>query len=474
MSYNKKAHLRQNIDAIKLALRLDKENRTATQEEREILSAYSGFGGIKAILNPADKPEDMARWSKSEVELFPLVQELHEVLRENSETPEQYKRYVSSLKSSILTAFYTPKPFIDALAKALQGSGITPTRFLEPSAGTGAFISSFKDIAPEADVTSFEKDLLTGKILSHLYPQDKVRIEGYEKMEGRYVQHFDVIASNIPFGDVSVFDPLLSNHEIPAVKQSTQAIHNYFFVKSVMSAREGGVIAFITSQGVLNSEQNKPIREYLMNTCDVVSAIRLPNNLFSDHAGTEVGSDLIILQRNNNRGQLNQRQKDFIESRKLSNGISINNLFRDFGRVVQTHSKTGTDPYGKPAIVFTHEGGIEGIAKDLQQMLKEDFSQHLDLERYHINAPVQQDAQNANLLSNDLNPLWQAHDLDPFWQEIEDHLFSNGNNLGEKEKIAMTQVPLLKIFRLYNQKAFFWIWTIAIKKEPTPRRNPNP
>ncbi|MDT9694049.1 hypothetical protein Q5762_38130, partial [Streptomyces sp. P9(2023)] len=92
-----------------------------------------------------------------------------------------------------------------------------PNRFLEPSAGTGAFISSFNNIAPEADVKSFEKDLLTGKILSHLYPQDKVRLEGYEKMDGRYAQHFDVIASNIPFGDVSVFDPLLSNHEIPAV-----------------------------------------------------------------------------------------------------------------------------------------------------------------------------------------------------------------------------------------------------------------
>ena len=475
MSYNKKAHLRQNIDAIKLALKLDKENRTAIQEEREILSAYSGFGGIKAILNPADKPEDIARWSKSEVELFPLVQELHEVLRENSETQEQYKRYVSSLKSSILTAFYTPKPVIDALAGALRNSGITPNRFLEPSAGTGAFISSFKNIAPEADVTSFEKDLLTGKILSHLYPQDKVRIEGYEKMEGRYAQHFDVIASNIPFGDVSVFDPLLSNHEIPAVKQSTQAIHNYFFVKSVMSAREGGVIAFITSQGVLNSEQNKPIREYLMNTCDVVSAIRLPNNLFSDHAGTEVGSDLIILQRNNNRGQLNQRQKDFIESRKLSNGISINNLFRNFGRVVQTHSKTDTDPYGKPAIVFTHDGGIEGIAKDLQQMLKEDFSQHLDLERYHINAPVQQDAQNANLLSNDLNPLWQAHDLDPFWQEIEDHLFSDGNNLGDKEKKSVIQVQSAENISTVQSKSPLWdMDDLAIKKEPTPETKSQP
>jgi hypothetical protein len=475
MSYNKKTHLRQNIDAIKLALRLDKENRTATPEEREILSAYSGFGGIKAILNPADKPEDMARWSKSEVELFPLVQELHEVLRENSATPEEYKRYVGSLKTSILTAFYTPKPVIDALTGALKDSGITPTRFLEPSAGTGAFISSFKDIAPEADVTGFEKDLLTGKILSHLYPQDKVRVEGYEKMKGRYSQHFDVVASNIPFGDVAVFDPLLSNHEIPAVKQSTQAIHNYFFVKSVMAAREGGLIAFITSQGVLNSEQNKPIRQHLMNTCDVVSAIRLPNNLFTENAGTEVGSDLIILQRRNENILPSQRQQDFIESRKLSNGISINNLFRDFGRVVQTHYKTDTDPYGKPAIVFTHDGGIEGIAKDLRQMLKEDFSKHLDLERYHINAPVQQIAQNQNPLSDDLNPLWQAHDLDPFWREVENHLSPDDKNLGEKENESVTQVQSAENVSTAQFKGtLFDMDDPAIKKEPTPEANPQP
>ena len=480
MSYNKRTHLRQNIDAIKLALRLDKEHRKATPEEREILAKYSGFGGIKAILNPADKPEDIQRWSKSEVELFTLVQELHEVLRESSPTPEVYKRYVSSLKSSILTAFYTPKPVIDTLADALKDSGITPIRFLEPSAGTGAFISSFKETAPEAKVTGFEKDLLTGKILSHLYPDDKVRIEGYEKMEGRYSQHFDVIASNIPFGDISIFDPLLSNHEIPAVKQSTQAIHNYFFVKSVMSAREGGIIAFITSQGVLNSEQNKPIREYLMNTCDVVSAIRLPNNLFSDHAGTEVGSDLIILQRNNKSIVPSQRQQDFIESRKLSNGISINNLFRDFDRVVQTSSKIDTDPYGKPAIVFTHEGGVEGIAKDLRQMLKEDFSQHLDLQRYQTYAQNTAERQVATAVevkptlesnTNDLNPLWQAEELDPFWQAIEDDWFP-GKNQSEMIKPAIESKPEPPKQQQNYSGTLFDMDDLAIKKEPTPEAKP--
>ncbi len=475
MSYNKRTHLRLNIDAIKLALRLDKEQKKATPEEREILAKYSGFGGIKAILNLADKPEDIQRWPKSEIELFPLVQELHEVLRDNSPTPEVYKRYVSSLKSSILTAFYTPKPVIDALADALKDSGITPTRFLEPSAGTGAFIYSFKETVPEAKITSFEKDLLTGKILSHLYPDDKVRIEGYEKMEGRYSQHFDVIASNIPFGDVSVFDPLLSNHEIPAVKQSTQAIHNYFFVKSVMSAREGGIIAFITSQGVLNSEQNKPVREYLMNTCDMVSAIRLPNNLFSDHAGTEVGSDLIVLQRNNKNIVPSQRQQDFIESRKLSNGISINNLFRDFDRVIQTKSKIDTDPYGKPAIVFTHEGGVDGIAKDLRQMLKEDFSQHLDLQRYLQNTPGHQQSQAALTVetrsSNDLDPLWQTDELDPFWQAIEDDWIPDGNQ-SETVKPTVENKPEPPKQQTTYSGTLFDMDDPAIKKEPTPEAKP--
>ena len=388
MSYNKKAHLRQNIDAIKLAFTLEREQRKATDEEHKILAAYSGFGGIKAILNPADKPEDIGQWSKSDSELFPLVSELHNILREASDTPEEYKRYFNSLKTSILTAFYTPKPVIDAIAEALHEADIKPTRFLDPSAGVGAFVSSFTETAPDSEIHCFEKDLLTGKILSHLHPDAKVRIEGYEKMEERYSQHFDLIASNIPFGDTAVFDPMISNHKSPVVRQSSKAIHNFFFTKSIMAAREGGIIAFITSQGVLNSEQNRPIREYMMQTCDLVSAIRLPNNLFTDNAGTEVGSDLIILQKNTNPDKsLSQHNLNFIETRRLSNGISINNHFQDFSSVVQTASHIDTDPYGKPAIIFTHSGGIEGIAKDLRKELAYDFKTFLDSLYYDMNDP---------------------------------------------------------------------------------------
>ena len=477
MGYNKRIHLRQNIDAIRLALILDKERREAKPEERSVLSLYSGFGGLKAILNPVDKPEDIRHWSKSEAELFPLVAELHQVLREHSSTPEAYKQYIGSLKNSVLTAFYTPKPVVDILAKTLKESGIEPMRFLEPSAGTGAFIEAFKEEILESRYMAFEKDLLTGKILSHLYPDEYIRTEGYQKIENRYSGYFDVIASNIPFGDVAVFDPQFSNHKHPAVKQSTQAIHNYFFTKSVQTAREGGIIAFITSQGVLNSEQNKPVREYLMTGCSLVSAIRLPNNLFSDYAGTDVGSDLIILQRKSENTSLSPREQDFIESRKLSNGISINNLFRDFSRVVQTHSKVDTDPYGKPAIVFTHEGGIDGIARDLGQMLKEDFARHLDLRHYHIYTH-QEEIKSAAQLDWEENPLGledvfsdeeleeirlsneqqltleetrptfnqetsrSPDDLDPFWQAVEDEWFPEEKKFWNQEEKGQSRVIL--------------------------------
>ena len=455
MSYNKRIHLRQNIDAIRMALILDKEQREATPEERSVLSLYSGFGGIKAILNPADKPEDIRHWSKSEAELFPLVMELHEILRENSSNPEKCRQYIGSLKNSVLTAFYTPKPVVDILTKALKESGIEPMRFLEPSAGTGAFIDAFKEDFLKSKYMAFEKDLLTGKILSHLYPDEAVRIEGYQKIESRYSEYFDVIASNIPFGDVAVFDPQFSNHKHPAVKQSTQSIHNYFFTKSAQTAREGGIIAFITSQGVLNAEQNKPIREYLMTACNLVSAVRLPNNLFSDYAGTDVGSDLIILQRKNEKTSLNQREQDFIESRKLSNSISINNLFRDFSRVVQTQSKVDTDPYGKPAVVFTHEGGIDGIAQDLGQMLKEDFARHLDLQHYHTYSHKEERKSTAQLDLKENSLGFKDVSSDKQLKEIESSTVQQSHPSGERYQPTQEDIQSFSEFMNESDRNFF-------------------
>ena len=379
MAYNKTEHLRGNIEAIRRAFALEREQRAATPEERDVLRVYSGFGAIKEVLEPLPH--------KKKTALTPLIEELHAVLKENTDGEREYKHYMDGIKASVLTAFYTPEPVTDTIARMLYNAGAVPVRALEPSAGTGAFVEYLRRYNEEAEITCFEKDPMTGLILSRLYPDATVRVQGLETIEPVYEGHFDLITSNIPFGDVSLFDPAFSNSRDPVRRQGAWAIHNYFFMKSVDLVRDGGLVAFITSQGMVDSERNKPVREWLMERCDLVAAVRLPNNLFTDHAGTEVGSDLIILQKNSVARPLSERQRDFIETRTLSNGITVNNSFRSLDRVVQTSAKVGTNPYGKPAMEFTYTGGVEGIARALADMLAEDMERHFNQELYESHVP---------------------------------------------------------------------------------------
>ncbi len=143
---------------------------------------------------------------------------------------------------------------------------------------------------------AYEKDLLTGKILSALHSSILTRIEGFEKIERDFNGYFDVAASNVPFGDFAVADPAYAVSKDVAYRQATKTIHNYFFLKALDQVREGGLVAFIASQGVMNA--GSPfIRMELVKRADLVAALRLPNNTFSDNAGTDAGSDLIILQK---------------------------------------------------------------------------------------------------------------------------------------------------------------------------------
>jgi len=394
MSFNKKAHLTANIEAIRLAFALEKEHRQPTAKERVAIQLYSGFGGLKCILNPAQTLSDYAYWPKSELDLYPLVAELQVLIHENSNTEEQYKRYWGSLKNSILTSFYTPTEIVTTIADTLQKSGITPSRFLDPSAGMGEFISAFQQTAAEgSSIMSFEKDLLTGKLLSQLYPNNTVNINGFEEIESRYNNYFNVVSSNIPFGDVSAFDFGFSKSKDKAKQQSTRTIHNYFFIKGVETLREGGILAFITSQGVMNSPQNEVIRQWLMDNANFISAVRLPNNLFVDSANTEVGSDLIVLQKNSAKTELTEDEKLFVKSSLLSSGVVTNSYFKNTQRIVHTKGSLDTDQYGKPAMVFLHEGGVKGMANDLRVMLTDDFSQRLNIELYaqhNIQSPILQ------------------------------------------------------------------------------------
>ena len=410
MSFNKKAHLSGNIEAIKLAFALEKEHRQPTVEEKVAIQRYSGFGGLKCILNPTQTLGDEAYWSKSELDLFPLVAELQVMIRENCNSEEQYKRYWGSLKNSILTSFYTPSEIVTTLADTLQKSGITPSRFLDPSAGMGEFISAFMQTVPEdSSIMSFEKDLLTGKLLSQLYPKSMVNINGFEEIESRYNNYFDVVSSNIPFGDVSAFDFAFTKSKEKAKQQSTRAIHNYFFIKGVDTLREGGILAFITSQGVMNSPQNEVIRQWLMDNTNFVSAVRLPNNLFIDSANTEVGSDLIVLQKNSAKTELTEDEKLFVKSSFLSSGVVTNSYFKNTQRVVHTKGSLDTDQYGKPAMVFLHDGGVVGMAKDLGIMLNDDFYNRLNLELFEQNQ-FQSSTQRNPISTNATSILSQPQD----------------------------------------------------------------
>lgn len=403
MAYNKKAHLKDNIEAIKLAFTLEREGRTATSEEQSVLRAYSGFGGIKAVLNPASGLADLARWTKSDRELFPLVSQLHSVIRNHSKDEAEYKRYFSSLKNSVLTAFYTPQDIVSVLASELGNHGIVPSRFLDPSSGTGVFVDAFQQQLsghklPHPDVVCYEKDLLTGKILSHLHPEAKVEITGYENSGLHYLNHFDLAASNIPFGDMAVFDPSFTKSKSLVRQQAAKSLHNYFFLKGLDNLRAGGIMAYITSQGVLDSQSNQEIRHLLMQQSRLVSAIRLPNNLFTDGAGTEVGSDLIILQKRANRTeQLTQDEHDFIISTKRADGFSVNNyIFRNIP-IIYTKATVGTDPYGHPAMVYLHEGGLPAIASQLRSIIKNDFYSRLDVPLYQQFLPVEEKQKKDNM-----------------------------------------------------------------------------
>lgn len=284
---------------------------------------------------------------------------------------------MDAMKQSVLTAFYTPPEITGTIADVLHEHGIRPDRVLEPSAGVGAFVDAVLENKPDADIMAFEKDLMTGKILGYLHPDQKVRVQGFEKIEKPFTDYFDLAISNIPFGDVAVFDPEFTGSQDPARRSAPKAIHNYFFLKSLDAVREGGIVAFITSQGVLDAPSNAPIREYMMRNANLVGVARLPNNLFTDNAGTEVGSDLIILQKNSGKKrELYDYEELFVQTEKTPIGSFQNGYVGSIGMIPHSDLISGTDPYGKPAYKVMHRDGIEQMAEDLRE--------HMDIELYKL------------------------------------------------------------------------------------------
>ena len=402
MAYNKKEVLQVNTEAIRVVLRLEKERREATEAEKSILRNYQGFGGLKCVLNRTDNPDNIRYWSKSEQNLFEPTQQLKQMIYRESVDANTAKRYWESIKASVLTSFYTDTRIVSAISDALASTNLQVRRCLDPSMGIGAFAEIFARQAGVVD--AMEKDLLTARISQALHPYGKdnifVRNEPFEAIgELEDKDKYDLVTSNIPFGDFMVYDREYSKGKDTLKRESTRAIHNYFFVKGLDCIKEGGILAFITSQGVLDSPRNEAIRRYLMQNSRLISALRLPSGMFSDNAGTDVGSDLIVLQKQTGKEISKGIEQQFVETVSVpkEEGSSVvfkhNSLFvgdwKDIShRTIATERIMGTDPYGRPAWEYRFTGGIEEMAESLRTQLSLEMGQRIDRKLYETGIPM--------------------------------------------------------------------------------------
>lgn len=379
MAYNRQIALTSNILAIQTALQLRRENRKPTDYEKMLLEAYKGFGGLKCVLdtNPVEQ------WPKGEQHLYPFVQQLWAMLQQEASSPEEAENWIMQVKNSVLSAFYTDNYVIQKMGIAIANTmGPDLKRFLDPSTGTGRFLHMFKEVGLQGvSMTAVEKDPLTGFIARALNPDAEVRIEGFEQFPADQLGSYDLVASNIPFGKIKVYDPLFDKGgEIRRLAQNK--IHNYFFLKGLDSLREGGLLLFITSAGVLNSASNAPIRRYLMEHANLIEALPLPTDLFEEESGIEVDSMFVVLQKNSNKKELSQREQWFIETQEVDyekveqelkeveyNRGDIREAYRCPNRYVHEricelalthgeyqhfwmHPSVDTDQYGKPCVHY--------------------------------------------------------------------------------------------------------------------------
>ena len=376
MSYDKLTSLMANVEAIETAVNIHVQGRTATTDEKEILSRYSGFGGIKEVLNiGTDNPvtDNMAE---------PLNR-LEKALRTwTGEDETMYRTLVESIKASVLTAFYTPPFIVEAVARQIHDTfkqnGLQMRSLLEPSAGIGGFLPVAMS---DTHSYAFEKDCITGLILSFLHDDTDTVTAGFETIGEQDFEHskFDVIASNIPFGNFKVFDADLWKKG-GIYEQATKTIHNYFFIKAMDLLNEGGLLVFITSRGVADTPGNKFVREYLVNHADLISAVRMPDTLFMPTSGIEVGSDLLVFQKHTHKAALSLREKMFLQVAKEKADTTgtmtepINKLFSLPKTTLATGSRIAINQFGKHVRKYQWLGDEAAMSQYLSALLKYDFS----------------------------------------------------------------------------------------------------
>ena len=366
------------MEAIATAMKVRIDDRQATDEEKEVLSRYSGFGGIKDVLNIGTEhtvSDDVAEPIRKLQDLIGAYPYYDDAMRQ---------AVINSIKSSVLTAFYTPKFLVDAVTRQIHATFkdncLQMSTFLEPSAGIGGFLPVSM---PGTRSYAFEKDCLTGLILSLLYDEATTVTAGFETIADQHLEHesFDVIASNIPFGNFRVFDAEMWKKG-GMYEQSAKTIHNYFFVKAMELLNEGGLLAFVAPRGIADTPGNKFVREYLVNHADLITALRLPDTLFMQTSGIEVGSDLLIFQKHSRKATLSLREKMFLQVSKEKVDTAgtmtdyANKIFTLPKTALATDSRIALNQFGKYVRKYQWLGDGNAMSQYLSALLKYDFDRY--------------------------------------------------------------------------------------------------
>lgn len=317
----KKERFRRNIMAIQLLKKCQEENRFATPEEQIVLSKYVGWGGLSEAFD-----ENNSAWATEYLELSSVL------------TPEEY----AAARESTLTAFYTPPEVITAIYKAMEQMGFQEGNLLEPSCGIGNFIGMLPDAMQDSKIYGVELDTISAGIAQQLYQKTTIAAQGFEETN-LPDSFFDGVVGNVPFGDFKVSDKRYDKHKF--------LIHDYFFAKSLDKLRPGGVMALVTSKGTMDKE-TLAVRKYIAQRAELLGAIRLPNNTFKGNAGTEVVSDILILQK---RDRLIDIEPDWVHLDTDENGIKMNSYFVQHPEMILGEMKMVSGRFGMEATCVPYE-----------------------------------------------------------------------------------------------------------------------
>ena len=318
---NKKERFHRNYAAIKVLKDCQNENRFATPDEQKILSRYVGWGGI-----PEAFDERAGAWHTEYAMLKNIL------------TPEEY----ASARESTLTAFYTPPEVSTAIYKVLEQMGFQEGNLLEPSCGIGNFIGMLPKSMENAKVYGVELDTVSAGIAQQLYQNSSIAAQGFEEVNVPD-SFFDGVIGNVPFGDFKVSDKRYDKYNF--------LIHDYFFAKSLDKLRPGGVMALVTSKGTMDKE-TLAVRKYIAQRAELLGAIRLPNNTFKGNAGTEVVSDILILQK---RDRLIDIEPDWVHLDADENGIKMNSYFVQHPEMILGEMKMVSGRFGMEATCVPYE-----------------------------------------------------------------------------------------------------------------------